>query len=296
MNTRNFLILLWKWQPLIASGEKYDIINIENSRQHKIIRLNEKLVSALDIFSELTEKLKLTKDDNIILLRHIGAPLKKNLNNNDVKILNYLPTSFKVKIHDFGGGNSFIYWHTEFKTGLLGQDIDFMLGKNYEYVVNKKTGEEEMVFSSVVQWNEKKTEYKIKEKYFNEVWWYYKYQVKKQVFELYEHLIIYLIAKRQKQELFGEKLPLFLLKEDDVVGKKLIQELNSLKEEHVWSTRFNEFYKHNEKQLLEKHHDLLKYIEQTSLNSKDSNGNDYLIQLRHHFANLLNLMPEQIYD
>ncbi|NJL77281.1 MAG: hypothetical protein HC892_21925 [Saprospiraceae bacterium] len=138
----------------------------------------------------------------------------------------------------------------------------------------------------------------LEEKYFNQVWYYYKYEPKRFLFEFIEKIFIHFISLTTQKDIEATSLNQLLK------NHPLEEDFKYLKDKELWEMRIKEFYQVNRDKSLsssaysEKKENLVELYNETYkvLTQDFTNPNQYFNTLRTNFMQLLNAMPESIYD
>lgn len=278
------LIILWKWKELKDKDLAYDEIGISNDENAKIIRVNEaKKDSLSDIFQKIGSALKLSKCD-VILKLHSSALRPVDWEKITIDFSSDVKSIFPEPVF-FSGGETYIYYQSKYDAGLLDQDQGFAIDE-FVFHQDPDSGKEIRQQMSVVDWEDDRQSYTVKKNYFDAVWYYYQYQPKQRFFELKENLFIHLIGCNATQHCAGVKLSDFLANQNHFLSAELLD----LSNKAWWSTRLADFYQEKELDNIIKYY----YSWVDFINERTFDEN-YLINLRGQFANLLTAIPKPIY-
>lgn len=187
------LIILWKWRFL--KDPLSNIHEIEGDNACKIICINEKQSQEV-IKAEIDKKAKkwLEKSADIMVMLHSNTTEYKLYDEIGKSLFLNNSRNSKPIVYTFGGGKKYIYYNPVTDTGILDEEGSFNNRPNKWK--DPDTGESKSEKRSVLA--EKSG--KLLKNYFDSVWDYYFYQIKRNTFNLLERLSIYLVGSRIFQE------------------------------------------------------------------------------------------------
>lgn len=186
----------------------------------------------------------------------------------------------------FGGGDHFIYYKELTNTGLLDQFGRFM----HRPCQLEDRPNDPPQFRSVLMnpEMEKRPETPvIRAAFFDQVWKYYSYRYKRNLYEFQEQLLLSFVAEQPRE---APSLADYLA-ENDTRLKERLEEILSWKK--TQPARLDQIYNCGAVNINSIYEDLVAYISKEPITIK--NFRDYRLQLRDRFCRLLEAMPESIY-
>jgi hypothetical protein len=272
------MIILWHWDALKEKdGILSDKVDIENAQSCAIVRIDDS-GSKDNIVKHIKKQLYIASGNNskVLLLMHNNSLDRERFR----KIEKLYPNA---NIDYFGGGKDYIYYNPVTDTGLLNEFNSFIENSLLKWE-DPHTGEKKREFRNIVIPSDKSSDsFLIPYKYFHAVWQYYITQPKRKAFELKEKLFIYLVGN-QFSELEKRELPVLLQQDQSGLGAFLSSFLDTT----INTGSISEIYGKDD--VVKAYQALHDFIKTTAVGSKN-----YLQQLRGHFSDLLQVMPEKIY-
>lgn len=174
------MIIIWKWEDLKQAMDAH--FPVQNSASDKIIRINAKKSEQL-----LKDLMTILKSDNGQKL--VFFHKDHGFGFSDIDALGQLEPEFNmdsVKFYLFGGGKDYLYFSAS-EEGLLDDFGWFMNEPEYEFQFSTPPGK--IGHASVVTKNRESDKWELLPQYFEKVWRYYWFSLKKTVFELKEDLL-----------------------------------------------------------------------------------------------------------
>lgn len=187
------LIILWKWRFLKDSV--FNTHEVEGDGTCKIVCINEK--QSEEVFkAKIAQQLSEWRDKsaNIIVMLHSNTTEYKLYDEIGKNLFFNNSRNSKLCVYTFGGGEKYIYYNPITDTGILDQEGNFNNRPNKWKDPYTQASESER--RSVLD-NKSGS---ILKKYFDPVWDYYFYQIKRKTFNLLEKLSAYLIGSRIFQQ------------------------------------------------------------------------------------------------
>lgn len=276
------MIILWHWEELNKKETFYDTIDIDGDDWCKIVRVDD---SVLDE-EKKSEILKQIADwsaqaSEILLMLHATSATPEYYTQLETDCKSKKLNNSTIKISYFGGGKSYIYYKAQSDSGFLNAPTDnFTINRYYDWT-DPTTGEYHQKKTTVINPDNNK----LYKKYFDSVWNYYTYEIKRITFELKENLFIYLVGQLSNNDKNNNHALWNLLEAEKYwLHERLAYFCNT----ELHETRIYDIY--NNKGTVEYYKSVVQFIRDEPVNS-----NGYLQELRTKFADLLQAMPELIY-
>lgn len=280
--TEQVLVIVWKWQHLNGREAIRAEFPVEGNGK-KIIQVNE--VNS----KEARDRLKSIINDeyptaDIILLLH-----RNHLyTNSDIFHLQSATRGDdrEVRCYLFGDGLEYIYYDYFNKSGLLDNEGKLMNKSMYFVEELKKDGTKETipVEARVVQ--SLADEPEVKAIFFDKVWRYYFFPLKRVLSDFQQRLLIYLVPKLMMEGEKGEQKILW-----DWLPTPLQKEMKTIFEEEISEERIMKLYA-KDQSIRQNFVELKTFLETTpfSIEEKDA----FLKKARLKFRDLLLSIPQPV--